>query len=175
VTENVILRDLDVHDEVQAVRAVAEMEPEQFEFLPGWSDRRGRWSDYVTWLGKAKRGDELPAGWPRFSLLVGEIDGTIIGRVSLRHTLVPAIATLGGHIGYGVRPAYRGRGFAAQMLKQTLPIARDLGLRELLLTCDDDNRASASVIERCGGVLIERLPANEVRSAKRRYQLFLDA
>lgn len=41
------------------------------------------------------------------------------------------------------------------MLRQALPVARSLGLREVLLTCDDTNAASIRVIERNGGSLRE--------------------
>ena len=32
-------------------------------------------------------------------------------------------------------------------------IARSFGVDRVLVTCDDDNAASAAMIERCGGVL----------------------
>jgi predicted acetyltransferase len=44
-----------------------------------------------------------------------------------------------------------------------LPVAVGLGIDPVLITCDDDNLASAAVIERCGGVV------QDVRGGKRRY------
>jgi RimJ/RimL family protein N-acetyltransferase len=41
----------------------------------------------------------------------------------------------GGHIGYDTVPAYCGQGVATQMLRRALPVARQLGLTEVLLTC----------------------------------------
>ena len=60
---------------------------------------------------------------------------------------------MGGHIGYDVRPSFRGRGHATRMLKDALTVARSLGITTALLTCDVDNMASRKVIERNGGVL----------------------
>ena len=60
---------------------------------------------------------------------------------------------IGGHVGYAVRPAFRGRGYATAMLRQSVHRLAVLGVTEVLVTCDDDNIASVRVIERCGGVL----------------------
>ena len=59
----------------------------------------------------------------------------------------------GGHIGYGVRPVHRRRGYATEMLRQALVIARAEEVDRILVTCDDDNTASTVIIERTGGVL----------------------
>ncbi len=45
--------------------------------------------------------------------------------------------------------------------------ARVLGLERVLVTCEDDNVASARTIERCGGVL------EDVRQGMRRYWIDL--
>ncbi|MEV8375511.1 GNAT family N-acetyltransferase [Kribbella sp. NPDC056861] len=79
-------------------------------------------------------------------------DGTDwLGRLSIRHSLTPALEELGGHIGYFVRPSARRRGHATQMLHQSLPIAARLGIDPALVTCDADNEASRKVILAAGG------------------------
>jgi predicted acetyltransferase len=75
-----------------------------------------------------------------------------LGRLSIRHTLNRSLRTLGGHIGYSVRPSARRRGHATAMLKAGLPFAHRLGIDPALVTCDDDNVASRKVIEASGGV-----------------------
>lgn len=86
-----------------------------------------------------------------------------LGSLSLRHVLTPELREVGGHIGYSVRPSARGRGVATTGLRLMLPVASSLGIDPALVTCDDDNLASATVIERNGGVL------EDVRDGKRRY------
>lgn len=76
-----------------------------------------------------------------------------VGRISIFHELNDALRREGGHIGYDTVPSYRGRGLATEMLRQALPVARSLGLREVLITCDDTNAASIRVIEKNGGKL----------------------
>jgi predicted acetyltransferase len=80
-------------------------------------------------------------------------DDTYLGAIALRHALTDFLLRAGGHVGYGVRPAARGRGLAAWAVRAILPRARDLGLERLLVTCADSNLASARTIENVGGVL----------------------
>jgi len=60
---------------------------------------------------------------------------------------------MGGHIGYDVRPSARRRGHATAMLRMGLIVARGLGIKRALVTCDVGNVGSRAVIERSGGVL----------------------
>jgi len=83
------------------------------------------------------------------------VDGDkYIGRVSIRHKLTPSLRTIGGHIGYEIRPSGRGRGYGTKILKLVLPKARLLGLKKVLLTCYNDNFASKKIIISNGGVQI---------------------
>jgi predicted acetyltransferase len=45
------------------------------------------------------------------------------------------------------------RGYATQILRQSVIIARSVGVDRVLVTCDDSHLGSAAVIERCGGRL----------------------
>lgn len=103
----------------------------------------------------------------------GIVDGKFAGRISIRHELNEALRKLGGHIGYDVAPAYRGKGVATLMLKHTLPHAKKLGLKEVLLTCDDTNAASVQVIEKNGGILKETKAIAPGKPAKRYYWIKL--
>lgn len=96
-----------------------------------------------------------------------------VGRIAIHHELSDALRISGGHIGYDTVPSFRGRGVATQMLRQALPLARALGLAEVLLTSDDHNLASHRVIERNGGVLRETKRPNPARPAKRYYWISL--
>jgi len=95
----------------------------------------------------------MPTGYVSATFLVAEIDGQIVGRVSIRHALNEYLERRGGHIGYGVRPDFRGRGYASAILLRALGFIGTLGIEKVLVTCDDANAASARVIEKCGGTL----------------------
>ncbi len=57
-----------------------------------------------------------------------------------------------GHIGYGVVPEKRRRGYAKAALALILPFARAEGFLRVTITCDVDNAISRRVIEANGGV-----------------------
>ena len=87
------------------------------------------------------------------TFLVAEVDGQLVGRSSIRHELNDFLRREGGHIGYGVLVEHRRRGYPTEMLRQSLIVAQGGRRRPFLVTCDHDNVGSATVIERCGGVL----------------------
>ncbi|HEY1656601.1 MAG TPA: GNAT family N-acetyltransferase [Candidatus Tumulicola sp.] len=88
-------------------------------------------------------------------------DGEVCGSIGLRWSPgTPALPeTCLGHIGYGVVPWKRRRGYAAAALAQILPEARDIGLPYVELTTEPDNVASQGAILANGGVLVERFIA----------------
>ena len=163
------LRPLTADDEGAALRAHDELAAEGFAFLR--EQRPGEpWAEYAERVTGWRRGVGLPEGWVRSAVLVGDVGGELVGRVGVRFEDDGEILTRNGHIGYGVRPAFRRRGYASEMLRQGLVVARAEGVERVLVTCDADNVASAAVIERAGGV--EDTPdVDAVRGTKRRFWL----
>jgi len=84
-------------------------------------------------------------------------DGEFCGFISFRwQPGTPALPPYClGHIGYGVVPWKRRRGYGTQALKQLLPTIKLEGLPYIEITTDPANYASRRVIEANGGVLIE--------------------
>ncbi len=100
-----------------------------------------------------EKGENLPEGWVSDSTfwLVSE-DICIIGVVNIRHRLSEKLLNAGGHIGYGIRPSERRKGYATQLLSQSLEKAKELGISNVLVVCDDGNIASEKTIINNGGV-----------------------
>ena len=101
-------------------------------------------------------------------------DEQFVGRISVHHDLNDALRVEGGHIGYDTVPRFRGRGIATEMLRQALPVARALGLTDVLLTCDDTNAASIRVIVKNRGSLRATKLLDPNRPLKRYYWICLD-
>ncbi len=162
-----ILRRLAVEDEPQILAAVDEFRAEEghwsYRFRPDLP-----WDEYVSLVHGWEDGIDLPDGFVKHAELVAEVDGDIVGRTSIRFELNEFLRTLGGHIGYAVRPSFRRQGYATEILKQSLVLGRARGIDPVLVTCDDDNIASAKVIEANGGRLESVVPG-EADVPKRRY------
>jgi predicted acetyltransferase len=161
------LRPLRLEDEADARKAHAELEEEGFAFLLGW-DTQEPWAKYLHKRDDNRRGIGLSPRWVPSTFLGAFCGRDLVGRISIRHKLNDFLLEEGGHVGYCVRPAQRGQGFANEILRQGLVIARAEGIDRVLLTCDDDNLASARIIERHGGILEDIRPGTDGGPPKRR-------
>ena len=93
---------------------------------------------------------------------VRKLDNKIVGSIQLRHFLTPELEKHGGHIGYGVRPSERRKGYGKQQLLLVLDVAKKMGIPRIIISCDKNNAASSKTIASCGGVLIEENLHNSV-------------
>ena len=76
-----------------------------------------------------------------------------VGAVNIRHYLNEGLLQTGGHIGDGIRPSERRKGYGTAMVALALEECRKLGIDRVLMCCDKDNIGSAKTIIRNGGVL----------------------
>ena len=124
----------------------------------GSLNRYLRESTYEQWLKKIL-GDidiaNIPEGKvPALTYFyVRESDDKIVGMVNIRLALNDFLASEGGHIGYSIRPTERKKHYATSMLKDALKVLAAIGIRNVVVTCDKSNIASAKVIRNCGGEL----------------------
>jgi len=162
------LRPLRPSDEGAFRAAHAELAAEGNVFGIGFSPGMA-WGSYLKVreeqrTGRGPRGRFVPN-----TLLVADVDGDIVGRVSIRHELNDFLAREGGHIGYCVLPRFRRRGYATAMLRQGLIVARAIGIDRVLVTCENSNVASIRVIEACGGKLDSIISLESFPAGVRRY------
>ena len=110
-----------------------------------------RFSSIEIWFEELKKRsceDTVPKGLVPSSTYLGirEKDNYIVGMIDIRHYLNEYLTQVGGHIGYGVRKTERNKGYAKQMLKLALEKCKELKIKKVLITCDEDNIASEKVI-----------------------------
>jgi predicted acetyltransferase len=164
VPPNVRLRPLRVVDEEPGRAADDELGDYGF-FLD--FDPSVPWIDFLDRMQRQRRGiepDRVPAAF-----LVAWVGDQIVGRASVRFDLNDYLAHAGGHIGYAVLPQHRRRGYATEILRQSLVVGRAEGVDDVLVTCDVDNVGSRMVIERCGGEFESIVHDTRERVDKRRY------
>ena len=96
----------------------------------------------------------------------------LLGGVNIRHYLNDSLTKVGGHIGLGIRPSERNKGFATQLIALSLIECKKLGIKHVLITCDKENIGSAKAIISNGGVLDNEV-MNEKSKIVQRYWINL--
>jgi predicted acetyltransferase len=102
-------------------------------------------------------------GWVQADtfFLVNREEKRILGAINIRYSLNDYLLNYGGHIGYGIRPSERKKGYAIQMLKMALDICREKGMSKVLITCDRNNVASAKTMLENGAILENEVQEND--------------
>ena len=114
------------------------------------------YDDFDEWLNRIRSlRDNPPENSVRTSTFFSRrvTDGKLIGCIKIHHTLTAELES-GGHIAYGIRPSERRKGYGRQQLRLGLEFAKQLGLRQVIIACDQENAASAGTAMSCGGKLI---------------------
>ena len=73
--------------------------------------------------------------------------------MNIRHYLNEELLKTSGHIGDGIRPSERRKGYATAMIGLALQECQKLGIERVLMCCRKDNIGSAKSIVKNGGVL----------------------
>ncbi|MGE6487129.1 GNAT family N-acetyltransferase [Paenisporosarcina sp. NPDC076898] len=150
---------------VKLVRPTIDLKPAYMSFYEEWKasgEATIPWvigkdpTDFegmVQSLLEAEKGIGLPEGWvPDSTYWLIDEEYRILGVVNIRHKLTEHLMNAGGHIGYGIRPSERQKGFATGLLKLALEKTRDLGIERALVVCDAINVGSEKTIQKNGGI-----------------------
>ena len=98
----------------------------------------------------------------------------IIGMINIRHKLNDYLLKKGGHIGFGVRPKERRKGYATKILSLGLNRCKELSIQEILVTCDKDNIASAKTIQNNGGIMENEIFDKDTNKIIQRYWIKIE-
>ena len=116
-------------------------------------------NDYEGWLkyleesrNRIPNEEKVPS---ETYFLVRINDNKIIGMVNIRTCLNEKLRNGAGHIGYGIRPTERQKGYNKINLYLALKRCNELGIEEVLMDCDKKNPASAKTMLALGGVMIK--------------------
>lgn len=86
--------------------------------------------------------------------LIRKNDNKLIGMINIRHHLSPKMLVHGGHIGYGIRPTERRKGYnKINLYLGLIKALEEFNLDKVMLDCDVKNLGSDKTIQALGGVL----------------------
>lgn len=100
-----------------------------------------------------RNSEKIPAGHVPESVywLIDE-NKRMLGAVTIRHGLTKHLLNTEGHIGAGIRPSERRKGYATKTLELALDKMREIGFEQALVTCNEDNICSEKAIVKNGGI-----------------------
>ena len=98
-------------------------------------------------------GKELPEGFvPDTVYILIDDDGEYVGIFNFRHHLNGFLSSGPGHIGFGISPRFRRRGYAVEGLKLLVDLVSPMVEEdEIYLSCNRDNPVSLKVQLAAGG------------------------
>lgn len=85
--------------------------------------------------------------------LLDEERNILLGAINIRHYLNEYLLKYAGHIGDGIRPSERRKGYATEMIRLALIECKKLGIDKVLMVCDKSNIGSRKSIINNGGIL----------------------
>ncbi|GFZ31702.1 acetyltransferase [Clostridium zeae] len=150
------LRELSLEDDIEIYNMLQEIGPgENGFFNDGYKYPFDSFGKYLLENYNASKGIGLKIGHVPQTTFWLIIDGQPIGIAKLRSYLNTALRESGGHIGYSIRPSERNKGYGKMLLKEVLSKAKNAGIKEALITCNEDNLGSRNIIEANSGKLEE--------------------
>lgn len=138
-----------------------DIETNHTDYSP-WMIFRNDFNHFDYYLENLEIKEETDDGRvPDTTLFCLDTDRNIfVGAVNIRHYLNEGLLRTGGHIGDGIRPSERRKGYATAMLKLALIECKKMGIDRVLMSCDKSNIGSAKSIINVGGVLENEVEEN---------------
>ncbi len=97
--------------------------------------------------------------------------GTVYAQGDVRHEATKFNVLVAGQLGYGVPPSKRKCGYGTKMCALLIEKAHEMGFERIIITCRDENTASAKIIESNGGKLLETVFLKKEKINMRRYEV----
>lgn len=119
-----------------------------------WAIFKNDYHDFDYYLENLEIKEAKDGKVPDSVFFLLDIDtNRLIGAVNIRHYLNDYLLKYAGHIGDGIRPSERNKGYGTKMIALALIECKKLSISKVLMVCDKDNVASAKTIIKNGGVL----------------------
>ena len=147
------------------ITPTTDLQEEYLDFYNEWKDSGetmipwviskdpSNFSAMIQELLDAHNGINLPESWvPDSTYWLVTDENKIVGAVNIRHSLTEHLFNAGGHIGYGIRPSERRKGYATKLLELSLEKTKELNIEKVLVVCDEVNTGSEKTILHNGGL-----------------------
>ena len=147
------------------ITPTTDLQEEYLDFYTEWKDsgetmipwviskNPSNFTAMIQELHDAHNGINIPETWvPDSTYWLVTDENRVVGVVNIRHGLTDHLFNAGGHIGYGIRPSERRKGYATKLLELSLEKTKELNIEKVLVVCDEVNTASEKTILHNGGL-----------------------
>lgn len=145
---SVILISSNSNHETEFTNMIKEYIDVDGKVMPG-TMRLNDWENFKDFLIRqynSKIGINVPVPGTLY-FIVHKNTERILWWIQIRHFLNGSLRVFWWHISYWIRPSERGKWYATLALNLAIPIARELGIKDIMLTCDKNNIWSAKTIQ----------------------------
>ena len=119
-----------------------------------WAIFKNDYNDFDYYLNNLEVKEAVEGKVPdSVFFLLDEERNILLGAVNIRHYLNDYLLKYAGHIGDGIRPSERRKGYATEMIRLALIECKKMGIDKVLMVCDKFNIASSKTIIKNGGIL----------------------
>lgn len=153
----IFLKKVNLDDWEEEYKAIKAMPPYENGFENRFYDvsEEEFKNEVIPELLRNSEGLDLPEGYVPDTYFFLWDDDRIVGLFKIRHFLNDFLRNGPGHIGYGILPEFRGKGYAKKGLLLAIDICRDLILEdEIYLSVHKDNQPSINVQKACGAIFV---------------------
>ena len=168
--------------QLKLVKLSEKYKDQLFEMMDEWTAadekivpyaiRKNDYHNFEYYLENLELKEEVDGIVPNTTFFcLDEERNIFVGAVNIRHYLNEALLLNGGHIGDGIRPSERRKGYATKMIGLALEECKKMGIDKVLMVCDKNNIGSAKSIMNNGGVLENEVVVNGV--TEQRYWITL--
>lgn len=157
---------------LKLVKLSEEYRHQLFEMMDEWTNSsdtsetpyaifKNDYHDFDHYLRYLEIKEPIDGKVPDSTFFALDIERNIfVGAINIRHYLNEKLLLNGGHIGDGIRPSERRKGFATEMIRLGLEECKKLGIDRVLMVCDKDNIGSKKSIINNGGILENEIEIN---------------
>ena len=160
---------------IKLVKLSPEYKNQLFEMMDEWTSSddtsntpyaifKNDYHDFDYYLAHLEIHEPRDGKVPDSTFFALDIERNIfVGAVNIRHYLNEKLLLKGGHIGDGIRPSERRKGYATKMIGLALEECKKLGIDKVLMVCEKNNIGSRKSIINNGGILENEITVdNEV-------------
>ena len=166
------LKKINFEDVEEEYKAIKSMPAQENGFENKYHDvtKEEFINEVIPKLLKNSEGLDLPDGYVPDTYFFLWDDDKIVGLFKIRHYLNDFLRKGAGHIGYGILPEYRGKGYAKKGLVLAIEKCKEIiKENEIYLSVHKDNPASLRVQLGCGAFIVGETEEEYLTRIKLKY------